>query len=136
MYMYMYNTHHVFTSSLITRYDDALKQVIEKRIDIDQLSAFKGKVTECTAALLEVNFSHLHTTQYYSPNRTVIGLARVRIELLELKFYQQQQVDGNILREWRQNLMTLKGVISIIIVYLVASVSEHYMYITRLHWCV
>ena len=97
--MYMYNTHHVFTSSLITRYDDALKQLIEKHIDIDQLSAFKGKVTKCTAALLEVNFSHLHTTQYYSPNLTDTGLARVRIELLELNFHQQQQVDEYILRE-------------------------------------
>ena len=95
--MYMWNTHHVFTSSLITKYVDALKQMIEKCIDIDRLTAFKGKVTECTAALLEVNYSHLHTTQYYSPNLTDTGLTRIRIELLELNFYQQQQVD--ILRE-------------------------------------
>ena len=58
----MYNTGHVFTSSLITGtgYVDALKQMIEERID--RLTAFKGKVTECTAALLGVNFSCLHKT--------------------------------------------------------------------------
>ena len=89
----MYNTHHVFSSSLITEYVDALKQMIEEHID--SLTAFKGtcKVTKCTAALLWVNFSCLHTTQYYNPNLTDTGLARVRIELLELNFYRQQQVE-------------------------------------------
>ena len=87
----MYNTHHVFSSSLITGYADALKQMIEERID--RLTAFKSKVTECTAALLKVNFSCLHTTQYYDSNLTDTCLARVRIELLELNFYRQQQVE-------------------------------------------
>ena len=84
----------VFPSSLITGYVDALKQMIEERID--RLTAFKGKATECTAALLGINFP---TTQYYNPNLTDTGLVRVRVELLELNFYQQQQVDGNNLRE-------------------------------------
>ena len=66
---------------------------------IDRLTAFKGKVIKCTAALLRVNFSRLHTTQYYNPNLTDTGLAKSELELLELNFYQQQQVDGNIPRK-------------------------------------
>ena len=57
--MYMLVTCCVFPSSLITGYVDALKQMIEERID--QLTAFKGKVTEYTAALLGVNFPSFYT---------------------------------------------------------------------------
>ena len=59
---YVWNTHIVITSSLITGYVDALKQSNEECID--WLTAFKVKVTEYTAALLDFNF-HIHTTQYY-----------------------------------------------------------------------
>ena len=45
-------------------------------------------------------------------------VARIRIELLELNCYQQQQVDRNILRERCQSLMTLKSVISILCTYM------------------
>ena len=77
----------------------------------------------CT--ILQVNLlSHLHTlTQYYNPNLTDTGLARVIVALLEVSCYQQQQVDGNI---FRQSLMTLKTVISILCIQQpMASVSEH-----------
>ena len=67
----------MYSSSLITGYVDALKQMIEERIY--RLTAFKGKVTKYTAALvlLGVNFPSLYTTQYYNPNLTDTGLARV-----------------------------------------------------------
>ena len=52
----------VFPSSLITGYVDALKQMIEECID--QLTAFKGKVTEYTAAL----YTRGQLPQYFTHN--------------------------------------------------------------------
>ena len=100
MYMYILVTCCVFLPSLITGYVDSLKQMIEEHID--WLAAFKGKVTECMAALLGVNF--LPSTcnpVLYNLNLTDTGQQESELSCyIELiNFYRQEQVDGNILRK-------------------------------------